>query len=389
MGGLTQAFATGEEPRLRFFGAHAFDLLDKISREGGGEMRTQLQVICEVLNAIALSGAPVVRIWGSLKTTGSSDEIEEAMQILSLVLFENAARERPLRFVIVLANHQRGFGQPNPNESLDGQTAPGWSARAMYTEGGWRRDGAGQLAERLQKYANNVSILASKYVLAWELVNELDTFASVAGGTWRGPEADKLATTFLIPAANLLAAKLPQPILIADLRGNIEGYAAFADKVIAGLDPSARSRLVWTSHVYMSHLGPGASRELAAEEARATRKLDVDLAIAKKHGLPFFLGEIGQHVPGGTSAYCAGGVTHDVPRLLSAVLDGSAQTSARRQIELAAFWGEGICDLRVDGLGSRLISIGAGGDTADLGPAERDGRDAVVKARAWPRFVIR
>ena len=48
---------------------------------------------------------------------------------------ENARRARPLRFVVSLLNHQPGYGLPNPEQSLDDQQTPGWSARDVESSG--------------------------------------------------------------------------------------------------------------------------------------------------------------------------------------------------------------------------------------------------------------
>jgi hypothetical protein len=129
---------------------------------------------------------------------------------------------------------------------------------------------------------------------------------------------------------------------------------------------------VWTSHVYTPRdAGPN-------DLGRATRKLDLDLAVAAEHGLPFILGELGQNAPG-EGRFCGDGARHDPARLFAAVLD------ARPAIEAALFWGEGHCALPVSGSGRR-ITIGAGGDSADLAPGDAAARDAVRAARTWPRF---
>src|SRR5262249_13737727 len=155
-----------------------------------------------------------------------------AAELLSLVLDENARRARPLRFVVALLNHQPGYGAPDPERSLDEQSAPGWNAREIYLEGSWQRRGIGQLAERIERFAAEPKIAASPYVLAWELVNELDTHRWVAGGSFYGPDADRLRASFLVPAAALLAQRLPQPIALGDLRGVLAGYAEFAEGVV-------------------------------------------------------------------------------------------------------------------------------------------------------------
>ena len=85
----------GKPRRLRFLGAHLFDLLDKLDREAGPEEVERRRVICAALAAAAAEGAPVVRFWGSLKRTGSAEEPERAAALLALVLDENARRSRP------------------------------------------------------------------------------------------------------------------------------------------------------------------------------------------------------------------------------------------------------------------------------------------------------
>jgi hypothetical protein len=132
---------------------------------------------------------------------------------------------------------------------------------------------------------------------------------------------------------------------------------------------------VWTSHVYLDGTSPEAI-------ARATRKLDRDLAIASAHGLPFVLGEIGERAPGG-ARFCADGAPHDPARLFSAVLDAPGRTA----IDAAVFWGEGQCGLAVPG-SARRITIGAGGDSADLSPGDTAARAAVRAARSLPRFRV-
>ena len=46
-------------------------------------------------------------------------------------------------------------------------------------------------------------------------------------------------TTFLVPAAEMLASSFPQPIVLGDLRGALKPYPAFAERVAAAL-PDAR-----------------------------------------------------------------------------------------------------------------------------------------------------
>jgi hypothetical protein len=391
LGGFAQQLAGRGDTRLRFLGTHVFDLLDKVASEGGASEAERRRTICAVLNEAAKSGAPVVRIWGSLKRTGSTQELERAREMLALVLDEDARRARPLRFVVSLLNHQPGYGLPDPEGSLDDQKAPGWSAREVYMEGSWKRRGIGQLAERIEKYREDVTIRTSPNVLAWELVNELDTHRSVARGSFAGAEADKLVTTFLVPAAEMLASSFPQPIVLGDLRGALKPYPAFAERVAAALPEVARRRLVWTTHVYVETTSPPPS----ASEAKAlvesgTRKLDLDLEVARKLRVPLLLGEIGQLVRGAKTTYCGGGATHDVPGLLGAVLSPEVDPHGRRDIDAAVFWGEGMCGLVVgEGQSGRRVSIGAGGDSADLGPGEADARRALTEARGQGRFVVR
>lgn len=386
MGHLEQRLARGDSAaRLRFMGTHLFDLLDKLANEGGPTEDDRRRVICAALEEAAASGAPVVRIWGSLKRTGSPDEVARAADMLALVLDENARRARPLRFVIALVNHQPGYGAPRPEASLDDQdpTSP-WSARRFYLEGGWRARGAGLLEDRVRAFAARPEIASSREVLAWELVNELDTHRSVAGGTWSGPEADALRDGFVVPAMELLAKAFPQPIAIGDLRGHVRGYEAFARSVILALPAPARDRLIWVSHVY----APRAASIAAPEIAEATRKLDMDLAIAKEHGLPFLLGEIGQTVRGAPARFCGEGVTHDLPQLFRAVLESAPGHESRGDIESAIFWGEGRCGLAIPwGAGSRRVTIGAGGDSADLAPGDGASRAALRALRGEARFT--
>jgi hypothetical protein len=359
--------------RLRFLGAHLFDLLDKLEHEAGPAEADRRRVICAALNAAAAAGAPVVRLWGTLKRTGTTAEATRAAELLALVLDEDARRRRPLRFVVTLLNHQGGYGAPRPDASLDDQDPESaWSARRVYLEEGWRARGAGQLLERIEALRAWPAVVASPYVLAWELVNELDTHRAVAAGSLRGPEADALRDRFLVPALAELAASFPQPVMLGELRGADAGYAAFARGVVAALPAAARARLVWTSHVY----APLAADP--AELGRATAKLDRDLALAAELRLPFVLGELGQH--GREAArFCAEGAPHDPGQLFAAVLP------ARPAIEAALFWGEGQCGLAVPGSGAR-ITIGAGGDSADLSPGDGPARAAVRAARGLPRF---
>ncbi len=389
LGGLAQQIAGRGDVHLRFLGTHVFDLLDKVASEGGANEVEKRRMICAALNEVARSGAPVVRIWGSLKRTGTTEEIERARDMLALVLDEDARRARPLRFVVSLLNHQPGYGSPDPDVSLDDQKTPGWSAREVYLEGSWQRRGIGQLAERIETYRQNTVIRLSPYVITWELVNELDTHRSVARGAFSGVEADRLVATFLGPAAGMLADSFPQPLALGDLRGSLRGLPAFADRAVAALPEGARRRLVWTTHVYVETTSPPPS----ASEAKAlvetgTRKLDIDIEVARKLRVPLLLGEIGQLVRGAKTTYCRGGATHDIAGLLGAVLSPEVDPHGRRDIDAAMFWGEGMCGLTIgEGESARRVSVGAGGDSADLGPGEVDARRALAEARRSSRFV--
>lgn len=393
LGWLEQRFeAAGSPARLRFLGSHAFDLLGKVVSEGGGGDEARRRLVCAVLEAAARRGAPVLRIWGSLKQTGSRAELEAATDALALVLDENARRARPLRFVIALANHQAGWGSPRPEASLDDQDpASPWSARRFYLGGGWREEGGGLLAERMRSFAARAEIRSSPYVLAWELVNELDTHRSLGGGRFDAAEADPLRDAFLAPALEELASALPQPISAGELRGEpTDAYGAFARSVVGALSPRARARLVWTSHVYttLDRTAPPAAS--AAATAAATAKLDRDLAIAAELGLPLYVGELGQHVRGAAPRFCGDGVRHDVPALLGAALAPApalASRAVRRDaIEAAIVWGEGECRLAVGGDPPRAIDVGAGGDSADFAPGDVASRAALVAARRTARF---
>lgn len=92
------------------------------------------------------------------------------------------------------------------------------------------------------------------------------------------------------------------------------------------------------------------------------------------------MGEIGQHVRGVEARFCRDGPQHNIEELLRLALESSP-------IDAAILWGEGLCGLEVQG-GSTLhrVSIGAGGDSADLGPNEGAAREAVKAARRLPRF---
>lgn len=370
--------------RLRFLGAHLFDLLDKIVHEGGSSERERRQVICAALEAVAKNGAPVVRIWGTLKTTGAMDEVERAAEALALLLDENARRTRPLRFVVTLQNHQAGYGAPDSTRSLDDQDPKSpFFTRRFYLEGGWKENGAGSLADRIEALARRPEIENDKNVLAFELVNELDTFRHVGHGSFEGPDAQRLARDFAVPALEMLAERLPQPILLGDVRGHEKPYRSFQAALVTALRPETRSRLVWTTHVYTTLEKTGQS---AADE-RATWKLDQDLALARAFGLPLLVGELGQHVPSGKNEarhFCRGGPPHDLAGLFGAALDGTERHPERGEIDAALLWGEGLCDLELPG--GRHISIGAGGDSADIGPDEGPSRKLVKEKRATSRF---
>lgn len=390
LGGLLQGMAGRGEERLRFLGTHLFDILDKLHAEGGATEEERRRVICAALNAVAKSGAPVVRIWGTLKRTGTREELERARDMLALLLDENARRLRPLRFVVTLLNHQPGYGLPDPAESLDDQRAPGWAPRDVYTLGAWRRSGVGQLAERIEVYRENEAIRTSPYVLAWEIVNELDTHRTVAGGSFQGAEAEALRSTFLVPAAAMLAEAFPQPVMLGELRGELAAYGEFAEGVVKALPEKVRARLAWTAHVYVE--APSAGAASLADRARlerAVRKLDLDLDLARKLGLPFVLGEIGQIAKVASRSHCQGGATHDVGALLAGVLSPDPDPHGRKGIEAALFWGEGLCGLEVAGPDGarRTIDVGAGGDSADLGPGETGAREALSAARRTVRFT--
>ena len=113
---------------------------------------------------------------------------------------------------------------------------------------------------------------------------------SVSDSAFAGAEADKLVTTFLVPAAEMLASSFSQPIVLGDLRGALKPYPAFAERVVAALPEVARRRLAWTTHVYVETTNPPPS----ASEAKAlvesgTRKLDLDLEVARKLRVPLLV----------------------------------------------------------------------------------------------------
>jgi hypothetical protein len=388
LGHLEQTFAGAPAPsRLRFFGTHIFDLLDKLAHEGGGSEASKRLVICAGLNAAASSGAPVVRLWGSLKVTGTSEEVARAADLLELTIDENARRARPLRFVIALVNHQPGYGAPRPDRSLDDQdpTSP-WNARRLYLGESFRLPGHGLLAERIEAFSARRALAEAPEILGWELVNELDTHRSVAGGALQGPEARALRDTFIIPALDLLAERFAQPILLGDLRGSERNYVTFARSILDALPARAKDRLVWTSHVYARRT----TQEGGPESARSTHKLDLDLSIAAGAGLPFILGELGQlvqKVRPGARRFCRDDAHHDLARLFKDVLSPPNPPPFRTAIEAVLFWGEGRCNLVVPGAHPpRSLTLGAGGDSADLGPHEDAAWAALAAARRLPRF---
>jgi hypothetical protein len=207
-------------------------------------------------------------------------------------------------------------------------------------------------------------------------VNELDTF-KVVSGALGGADGASLRDGFLAPALELCAQALPQPVSFGEIRA-MPGpdYAGFARSLVGALGPPARGRLVWTSHVYAPKGG---------DVARATAKLDLDLALASELGMPFLLGEIGQLVPGAKPGFCADGASHDVGALFGSVLG----PKPRDAIDAAIFWGEGRCRLQIHHPDRvQTLGIGAGGDSADLGPNEADARAAVEAMRRTPRFRV-
>jgi hypothetical protein len=381
LGALEQTFSDGASHPLRFFGAHLFDLLGKLDQEGGPSELDRRRLACAALDAVALAGAPVVRLWGSLKRTGTAGEVERAAELLALVVDENARRERPLRFVITLLNHQPGYGSPEPERSLDEQDPQSpWSARQIYLGGSWRSAGTGLLASRIEAFRARRVLVESKEILGWELVNELDTHRVIHGPG----EARRFREGFVVPALALLAESFPQPILLGDLRAPPATYAELGRSLLDALPAPVLGRLVWTSHVYAPRPAPS-----AAELAAATFKLDHDLALASERGLPFLLGELGQLAPGAGGGFCRDGPAHALGPLFEAVLDAPAGPSARRAIAMALFWGEGQCGLAIPmDAGIRRVTLGAGGDSADLGPGEAEAREQVKALRREPRFVV-
>src|SRR5262249_39625813 len=150
------------------------------------------------------------------------------------------------------------------------------------------------------------------------------------------------------------------------------GYDAFVGDLVGALSPPTRSRLSWTSHVYV------AKDKSKLDLPRATDKLERDVAIAQKLGLPFYVGEIGEIVRD-APAHCTDGAAHDLTPVFAAVFEKNALL---QQIEGAVFWGEGQCRLS---LGGRSVDVGVGGDGADLGPND-PGRAQVVEERKRARF---
>ena len=383
LGHLEQIMGASPSPTsLRFLGAHVFDLLDKLANEAGPAEIDRRRVACAALEAVAASGAPVVRLWGSLKRTGDPRELALAADLLELVIDENARRERPLRVIVTLLNHQPGYGSPRPEVSLDDQDpASPWSARRLYLGGGLREPGHGLLADRIAAFAARPALATSPEILGWELVNELDAHRVILAPA----DAAKLRDGFLVPAFELLAQSFSQPLLIGDLRLPEPDYAAFARGLVAALPPSSRARLIWTSHVYAARVESAPSPELD----RATRKLDRDLDLSADLGLPFLLGEIGQLLRSEPPRFCSDGAPHDLKQLFQAVLEPTRSSPRRGAINAALFWGEGRCGLIVPWItGTREINLGAGGDSADLGPGEVEARAVLSTWRRSPRFHV-
>ncbi len=351
----------GRSQRLRFIGTHVFDLLSKLAQEGGPDESARRRLICALLNDVAQRSAPVMRIWGSLKRTGKPDEIARSAAMLQLVLDENARRRHPIRFVITLLNHQAGYGAPDPSRSLDEQPdSEPWHARAIYLQRSWRINGRGLLLDRLRAFAS-IPRAGSPYVLAWELVNELDSFGVLDGTSLRSTAALQLRDRFLIPAAVATANLFPQPLMLGDIRGPRSAYPIFVDSVVTALPSALRKRLIWTTHVY-------AERE---DRGPSTDKLDLDRQLAARHGLPLLVGELGQKLATPTEGPCPVGSRHDIDRLLQPIIE--------RKLEAVLFWGEGRCPLDIgDG---RRIRIGAGGDSAELSTDDSAAHKALRRAR--------
>ena len=384
LGHLEQTLGDGPSPsRLRFLGAHVFDLLDKLAHEAGPDELDRRRVACAALEAVAASGAPVVRLWGSLKRTGDAAELALAADLLELTIDENARRARPLRVIITLLNHQPGYGSPRPEVSLDDQDAKSpWSARRLYLGGGFREPGHGLLADRIAAFAARRILVESPEILGWELVNELSANQLIRSP----PDAAMLRDAFLVPALGLLAQSFTQPLLFGDLRLPEAEYDALARSIVKALPERTRARLIWTSHVYATRVISTSAASVGVE----TRKLDRDLDLSAALGLPFLLGEIGQLVRSGTPTFCGDGAPHDIEQLFTVGLTRGYAGSRRGAIEAALFWGEGRCGLVVPSAsGARTINGGAGGDSADLGPSESEARAVLTTWRRMPRFVAR
>ncbi|MBK8251311.1 MAG: hypothetical protein IPK82_01415 [Polyangiaceae bacterium] len=391
IGHLEQRMIGKGAVKLRFFGTHVFDLLDKLHNEAEPKEQSQREMICHILNRVAERKAPVIRIWGTLKRTGTTDEIEKARTLLALLLDENARRTRPFRFIVTLQNHQAGYGHPSPEVPLDDQTKQGFSAKDMYLNESWKKPNIGQLADRIQQYSETGIFTSSPYILAWELVNELDLFRVIPGGSLAHAAAEKVASSFVIPAAEQMAAAFKQPIVIADIRASLdpaENYLQWSGRLIDQLSPAARKRLIWTSHVY-TEKSTGALSGTASPNAvdKATLKLNRDLRIAARFQTPFLLGEIGEHVRDSNPVFCGETGVHNLSASFQSVLFPSPDPAGRAVIENALFWGEGHCNLPVDNAGSRRVHIGVGGDSADLGQSETDALRAILALREHRRFV--
>ncbi len=374
----------GDAPRssrLRFLGAHVFDLLDKLAHEAGPDELDRRRVACAALEAVAASGAPVVRLWGSLKRTGNAAELALATDLLELTIDENARRARPLRLIVTLLNHQPGYGSPRPEVSLDDQDPKSpWAARRLYLGGGFREPGHGLLADRIAAFAARRTLVESPEILGWELVNELDANRMIRSP----PDAAMLRDAFLVPALGMLAQSFSQPILFGDLRLPEAEYDALARSIVKALPEPTRARLIWTSHVYATRAASASAASVGVE----TRKLDRDLDLSAALGLPFLLGEIGQLVRSGTPTFCGDGPPHDLQQLFTVGLAQGYKGSRRGAIEAALFWGEGRCGLVVPAVsGARTINVGAGGDSADLGPSDAEARGVLSTWRRMPRFL--
>jgi hypothetical protein len=208
-------------------------------------------------------------------------------------------------------------------------------------------------------------------------VNELEV-ARLLGGELGGATADALRREFLAPALELAASRLPQPIVAGELRAPPRGYDQLADALLASLSEEARSRLVWTSHVYVDR--GGAHADVAGE------KLDRDLGVAARHGLPFVLGELGQHLPGAHAGFCARGTQHELGELFHLALEPVAASPLRAELDQVIFWGEGKCALGLGG--GRFVTVGAGGDSADLASDDAAASAALRALRVSRRFAL-